>query len=142
MTPDQRKALIRRLFDEVWNQGKLEVTAELFGPAFVSPLPGALAGPEGERQHVAMIRTAFPDLHVAVDELVAEGETVVARGTMTGTNTGVFMGRPPTSKAVSCWGVHIFRFANGRIAECWIGIDMLGMLIQLGITPSPWTDDT
>src|SRR5687767_4314409 len=121
MAPDARKTMIQRLYDEVWNQGKLVVADELFGPDFVAPLPGAPPGPEGERQHVGMIRAAFPDLQITVEELVADGDTVAARWTLTGTNTGPFMDRPSTGRSVTFWGVHFFHFANDRISSCWIG---------------------
>jgi predicted ester cyclase len=85
-----------------------------------------------------MLRTAFPDLHVTVDEVVAQGDVVAARGTMSVTNTGSFLGRAPTGRRANFWGVHFFRFRGDRISACWVGIDMLGLLIQLGIVPSPW----
>ena len=86
-----------------------------------------------------MIRAAFPDLHLTVDDLVAEGETVAARWTMTATNSGEFLGRAPTDRRATFWGVDFFRFAGDQIATSWVGVDMLGLMIQLGIVPSPWT---
>ena len=138
MTSDARKACIRRLYDEVWNQGNLTIADELFAGDYASPLPGAPPGPEGEKRHVAMLRATFPTLRITVDELVAEGDTVAARWTMVATDTGGFMGRAPTGKCATFWGVHFFRFAGDRIAACWVGVDMLGLMVQLGVVPSPW----
>jgi predicted ester cyclase len=138
MTAEERKALIRRFYDEAWNRGEYGVIDELFASAFVAPTPEASAGPESERRHVATIRAVFPDLRVQVEELVAEGETVVVRWTMTGTDTGGFMGRPPTGREAQFWGVDFFRFAGRRIAASWTGVDMLGLMVELGIVPSPW----
>jgi steroid delta-isomerase-like uncharacterized protein len=132
------KARVQRLYDEVWNQGRLAVADELFTDDYRAPGASAPTGPEGEKQHVAMLRAPFPDLRIAVEELVAEDDRVTARWTMTATDRGGFMGRPPTGKQVSLWGVHFFRFAGDRIVACWTGVDMLGLMIQLGIVPSPW----
>ena len=135
---EECKAQIQRLYDEVWNRGHLAVADELFAADYCAPGASAPTGPEGEKQHVAMLRAAFPDLRIAVDEMVAADEQVSVRWTMTATDRGGFMGRAPTGKAVSLWGVHFFRFVGDRIAACWTGVDMLGLMIQLGVVPSPW----
>ncbi len=136
---EANKARVQRLYDEVWNQGRLATADELFAPGYVSP--GGATGPDGEKGHVAMLRTSFPDLRIAVEEMAAEGDLVTARWTMTATDQGGFLGRAPTGKRVSGWGVHFFRFEGDRIAACWTGVDMLGLMIQLGILPSPWPAD-
>ena len=138
MTPDACEAGVRRLYDEVWNQGNLAVADELFADDYQSAAPGSPPGPAGEKRHIAMIRAAFPDLQLAVEQVVAAGDAVAARWTMVGTDTGGFLGRAPTGQRVSLWGVHFFRFADGRISACWTGVDMLGLLVQLGVVPSPW----
>jgi steroid delta-isomerase-like uncharacterized protein len=138
MAGDARKDLIRRFYEEAWSRGELAVIEELFADDYVTPLPNAPSGPAGERQHVAMIRAAFPDLQLVVQELVAEGETVAARWTMSGTNSGSFMGRAPTDQQISVWGVDFFHFTGDRISSGWVGVDMLGLMIQLGVLPSPW----
>ena len=134
---DARKRLIRRLYDEAWNRGDFGVIDELFAGDYRAPLPGAPPGPAGERRHLAMIRATFPDLRVTLDDLVAEGETVVARGSMAGTDSGGFQGHPPTGRRVTFWGVSVFRFSGERVSACWTGANMLGLMIQLGIIPSP-----
>ncbi len=138
MIEDARKYLIRRLFDEAWSRGDFAVIDELFADDYIAPLPGSPPGPEGERRHVAMIRAPFPDLQVTVDDVVAEGETVVARASISGTDTGGFLGRPPTGRRVTYWDVIFFRFTGDRITACWGGADWLGLMIQLGVIPSPW----
>jgi predicted ester cyclase len=140
-TPDAQKASIQRLYDMVWNQGHLTAADELFADEYVAPGASAPTGPEGEKRHVAMLRAAFPDLRLAVEEMAAEGDRVAVRWTMTATDRGGFMGRAPTGRRVNLWGVHFFRFAGDRIAACWTGVDMLGLLIQLGVVPSPWAAD-
>lgn len=140
-TADERKALVQRLYDEVWIRGSLAVADALFADGYVAPGAGAAPGPDGEKRHVAMLRTTFPDLRIDVEEMAADGDLVTARWTMTATDTGGFMGRAPTGKRVSVWGVHFFRFAGDRIAACWTGVDMLGLMIQLGVVASPWPAD-
>jgi predicted ester cyclase len=138
MTGDTREDLIRRLYAEAWSRGDFGVLDELFAPDYAAPLPGAPPGPESERRHIAMVRAAFPDLRATLEELVAGVGTVAARWIMTGTDTGGFMGRAPTGRRATFWGVDFFRFAEGRVSKAWVGVDMLGLMIQLGILPSPW----
>jgi steroid delta-isomerase-like uncharacterized protein len=80
---------------------------------------------------------AFPDLDRKVDDLVAEGDRVVARWSATGTQTGPFMGMPPSGKVATNSGITIFRISGGRIVEEWSESDMLGLLQQVGALPSP-----
>jgi predicted ester cyclase len=138
---DARKQLIRRFYDEAWSRGDFAVTDELFAGDYTAPLPGSPPGAEGERRHVAMIRAVLPDLKVTIDDLVGEGETVVARVSIHGTDRGGFLGRPPTGRRVTYWGVTFFRFTGDRISACWAGADMLGLMIQLGVLPSPWPEE-
>ena len=138
MIEDARKHLIRRLFDEAWSRGDFGVIDELFAGDYRAPPSGLPPGPERERRHAAMIRATCPDLWVAVEDPVAEGETVVARISLSGTETGGFLGRPPTVRRVTYGAVAFSRFAGERISACWTGADMLGLMVQLGVLPSPW----
>ena len=79
---------------------------------------------------------AFPDLHVTIEDLIAEGEKVVARNTVTGTHTGEYLGLAPTGKFISYNEIFICRFANGKIAETWGSVDVLSQLRQLGALPA------
>jgi hypothetical protein len=83
---------------------------------------------------VILLRT-FPDIHVTLEDVIAEGDKIVARNTVTGTNLGEYMGRPPTGKSVTYNEIFIFRFAAGRIAEIWGVVDVLSVMRQLGAIP-------
>ena len=84
-----------------------------------------------------MFRAAFPDLHVTIDDLVAEGEMVAVRATMTGTHQGELMGMPPTGKQVNFQFISIEHLRGGKVVERWEQADMMGMMQQLGMGPSP-----
>jgi len=84
-----------------------------------------------------MFLTAFPDLYFTVEDLIAEGDEVVARVTMSGTQHGAFMGIPPTGKHVTITGIDINRFVGGKSVEHWVEMDTLGMMQQLGVIPAP-----
>ena len=83
------------------------------------------------------MRSAFPDLHFAVEEQITEGDKVLTRFEWTGTHRGAFIGIPPTSRPVKVWGMVIDRLEGGRIKDTRILMDMLGLMIQLGVFPSP-----
>src|SRR6266487_4438820 len=102
MSTEENKALTRRLFEEGINQNNLSVLDELLAPDFViyDAPPGMQHGPEGLRQLVATFRTAFPDLHVTLEEEFAVDDVVIHRGYTTGTHQGEFQGIPPTGKQV------------------------------------------
>jgi predicted ester cyclase len=84
-----------------------------------------------------MYHEAFPDIHVTIEDLIAEGDKVVARWTGGGTNTGEMMGMPPTGKAFKVTGVNTFRISGGKVVDTWVNFDTLGMMQQLGIVPTP-----
>jgi len=135
---EQNKMLVRRAFEEVYNQGKLEVIDDLVASnIIVFAGPGEIRGADGLRQYVAALRTAFPDLHMTIDEQIAEGDTVVTRWTAHGTHLGPFQGIPPTGKRGSMTGIDIDRFVDGKTVECWTNADELGLLQQLGVVPGP-----
>ena len=104
-----------------------------------NPYPGQPPGLEGHNWAVAMVRRAFPDLRFTADVVVADGEFVAGRWTMTGTNTGTFdlFGLPPTGRPVTMTGQEIFRARDGKLAEVWHQEDVPGMLRQLGLEPPP-----
>jgi len=132
------KELARRFVDEVWTQGRLDVIDELVSPDFVGsdPTAGETHGPAELRAVVDGYRSAFPDMTMRVDRLVAEGEWVVTHWTATGTHTGELMGIAPTGRQVTVSGVNIDRIADGRIAESRGVFDSLGMLQQVGAVPA------
>jgi steroid delta-isomerase-like uncharacterized protein len=138
MGPEENKAIVRRLFDAI-NRGDLGQLPELVAAdvvdhnavIFMQP-----EGPGGVEEGVRMLLRGFPDLQVTVEELLAEGDRVVARLTMAGTNTGDYRGLPaPTQQHFNSEAIAILRVADGRVAEIRGTADRLGMLTQLGILP-------
>jgi steroid delta-isomerase-like uncharacterized protein len=99
------------------------------------PAPGQVAGPEGYKSFFGELRTAFPDMHIEVENLVANDSDVAFAYTLTGTNDGPFQGNDPTGKAISVRGMQISRFEGGKLVERWGSSDELGILSQLGLKP-------
>jgi steroid delta-isomerase-like uncharacterized protein len=122
----------------VINQNRMDSADALVVEDFVEldPLPGQRQGREGLKEVLAMMRAAFPDIHWAVEEMVAEGDTVVTRFTWTGTHRGVFLGVPATGRNVSVKGVVIDHLADGKMSKSRILMDSLGMMQQLGVMSS------
>ena len=139
MSTEENKALVRRFYDEVFNKKNLMAIDEFLDPQIIEQAlpPGLPDGSEGSRQFIGMYLAAFPDLHLTAEDLIAEGDKVVARFTLRGTHKGEFMGVPPTGKQVTMTGIQIVRTADDRIAENWVNFDALGMLQQLGVIPAP-----
>ncbi len=140
MSTERNKHLAQYTFEKLFNTGELALADELVSEDFLNhdAPPGVPPGPAGLRQMVTMLRTAFPDIHFGVAELIAEGDTVAARTTLRGTHTGPFMGIPPTGRRVVQEQIHILRFADGKAVEHRAVRDDLGMLQQLGVVPAVW----
>ena len=138
MSTGENRAIVRRLNDEVWSEGRLDVIDELVADDFVTTVIGApekIRGPRGFREFVVMYRTAFPDLRIVIDEQIAEGDVVVTRWTGTGTHEGELMGIPATGRQGTTTGVNINRISGGKIVEGWGLFDQLGLLQQIGAIP-------
>jgi predicted ester cyclase len=138
MTVEERnKAVFRRVYEEGLNRGDLAVADELIDPEFLDreAHPGGNRGPESLRQLITMLRTAFPDLHFAIEDLIAEGDTVAGRLTMNGTHTGPLMGMPPTGRKVQQASMHFVRLRDGKAIEHWGVRDDMGMMRQIGLMP-------
>jgi steroid delta-isomerase-like uncharacterized protein len=130
--------VIERYFEEVWNQGKLEVLDELLAPDYVnhsSSLPDSPPGPAGVKPIVTAMRTAFPDLHYAIEQLVLGADAVAVRVRMTGTHRGDFFGIAPVHKRFEVTQTNIERFRDGKIVEHWRNTDELALFRQLGLVP-------
>jgi predicted ester cyclase len=138
-TAEENKAQFRRMYEEGLNRGNLAVADEVIDPDCLDheAHPGGDRGPESMRTLITMLRTAFPDLHFAIEHLVAEGDTVAGRLTMSGTHKGLLMGMPPTGRSVRLNNMHFVRFRDGKAIEHWGVRDDLGMMRQLGVIPSP-----
>jgi len=138
MTTDEMKAVIRRWVEVVWNGGDLSLADELMTPDYVLHLGSQnLVGPAGFKGLCAPYRAAFPDIHITVHDLIAEGDKVVWRFTARGTQTGQLLDFPPTGKTMEIGGTIISRFAGDKWVEDWPLWDFYGMLQQLGAVSSP-----
>jgi len=135
----EHKALVRRWFQEVWNQGRTATIDELLADnAVVHGLgPEDLHGAAGFKPFYSAYRNAFPDVIINVDEMIAEGNNVAARWTGTGTHRGDGMGFPATNKHIQFHGITIVRVEHGKLVEGWNVFDQLGMLQQLGVVNLP-----
>ncbi len=133
------KAIVQRVFEEVWSKGNTDILGEIYTPDFVwhDPIAGDIIGIEGLKQSIDMYRSAFPDLHFIIEDQIAEGDKVLTRWTSYGTHLGTFMGIPPTGqKGPGLTGISIDRIENGKVKESWTFWDTLGMMQWLGvITP-------
>jgi steroid delta-isomerase-like uncharacterized protein len=132
-------AIVQRFIDDVINQGCYEVCDEIVAEDFLEldPLLGQRQGREGLKEIIAMMRSAFPDIHWVTDESVSSGDKVVTRFTWTGTQRGDFLGIPATGRPVTIKGVVIDRLVNGRMTDSRILMDTFGMMMQLGVIAPP-----
>jgi steroid delta-isomerase-like uncharacterized protein len=127
------KALVRRFVEGVVNRGDGELLFDLVAPDHVRHASdGDVYGPEGVRIDLAEWRGAFPDLEVAIEDLVAEGNRVATRFVLRGTHRGPFLALPATGRAVEVGGVEVHRVGGGRLAESWVSLDGFALLRQLG----------
>lgn len=138
MSAEGNKALILRVFEEGINGGDDAVFDEVISPDYVNhSMPAPAPGSEGFKQVTAMFRAAYPDLRVTVEDVVAEGDRVATRGTMSGTHQGEFMGVPATGRPVEIPYIDIWRVEGSKGVENWVQMDMLGMMQQLGVMEQP-----
>ncbi len=139
MPEAENKTIAERFNEDVWGRGDEAALEELLAPDFVDhdALPGQSPGREGHKQILAAFRSAFPDLQVATEDIIAEGDKVVSRWTARGTHQGELMGIAPTGKEVTIKGIDVLRIAEGRIVERWAESNDLEMMQQLGAIPEP-----
>ena len=135
---EQNKQIARQVFEEIQSKGNVALIDQIVADDYVGHTPPReFHGPEGARQFVAMLRGAFPDAQVTVEDQLAEGDRVATRWTCRGTHRGEFQGIPPTGKSVVMSGITIFRIANGKLVEGWNRPDLLGLMQQIGAVPTP-----
>lgn len=130
------RTVVRRFYAEVVNQGSEAAAGELLSPDMLDHgVPeGFPPGRAGFLRFAGMLRSAFPDLQVSVDDLIVEGDRVAARVTVRGTHQGVLLGRLPATGRSAVWtGIDIFKIAGGRIVERWNERNLLSLLRQLGV---------
>jgi steroid delta-isomerase-like uncharacterized protein len=141
MSVEQNMQLVRRWFQEVWNEGRMETVYELLSPDGVARgQRGAnkdIRGPKEFDQFVREIRGAFPDIKVTVEDIFAADDKVVMRWSAIMTHTGDALGMPATGRTVRSQGITIARIVNGKIVEGWDSWDQLGMLEQIGAYNPP-----
>jgi steroid delta-isomerase-like uncharacterized protein len=137
--PDDNKQISQRFIDECWNQGKMDVLAQLLteecryhDPVF----PSLTGGAQNIRTHLETCRKAFPDLKFTIDDTIAERNEVVNHWTVTGTHKGDFLGMPPTNRKATVSGISISRIEGSRIAEMWASWNLMSLMQQLGIVPA------
>ncbi len=137
MSTEENKALIRRWYDE-WNKGNLEGVLDLYAMDFVdhNPMPGQSGDIDGLRARLELIQNAFPKSHIDIVHLTAEGDKVASLIAFRGTNSGQFLGKPPSGKRVEVTATDVWRIVDGEIAESWHVEDNLGVLQQVGIVPA------
>ena len=133
---EQNVGVVRRFIDEVFLHGKFDSVDELvtedFTPHTWGPMP---PGRDGLKQAIERVSQGISDPRMTIDDIVAQDDTVAVRLTSSATQTGTFMGLPPSGKRYEIGEIHWFRLRDGRIAEHWHQADFLGMLRQLGAMP-------
>jgi steroid delta-isomerase-like uncharacterized protein len=136
MSTEENKALARRVLEEMFNKGNLDVADELLASDYVDhdpAMPEDIRGPEGFKQYVGAYRSAFSDLHVEIEDQIAEGDKVVTRWTGNGTHDGELSGIAPTGNRVTMPGMEIVRISGGKLVEGWEGCDSMNLMRQLGV---------
>ena len=139
MQENENKRLARRWFEEVINQGKVELIDELTDAGYVEhelTVPDLPKGKEGLRALIELYRSAFPDVKTTVEDILAEGDRTVVRTRWQGTHKGEFQGLQPTGKKFDAQSIDILRWRNGKTVEHWGVTDQLAMMQQLGTVPT------
>ncbi len=133
---EANKALFRSYIEEVWNQRNLEAADRYVAPGLIEHNPNLPQGLEGRKKFAAAVQAAFPDYHAEIQEIIAEGDRLVARIQWTGTQDGP-QGRPPTHNKLRFSTSDFIRIENGKFAEHWDVVDSLPRAIALGLVPPP-----
>ena len=139
MSPEENKDVVRRFIEEIQNAGRVELIEEIFAPDFVdhNPLPGFAPTRNGTKQMFSYVRKSFPDFHMTINSMIAEGDMVATRKTLHATHQGEYMGVQPTGNHLQMEVIDIFSVAYGKLAEHWTVIDRFAMMEQLGVTQRP-----
>jgi steroid delta-isomerase-like uncharacterized protein len=133
---EENKAIFRRYVEELGNEGNFDLADEIFDHYLAHQSDGTTLerGPEDVKRFMGEFRSAFPDFHSTIEDMVAEGDKVVTRWMARGTHQGEFRGIAPTGKEIEMTGIGIFRFSTeGKVVESWDAMDQLGMMQQLGV---------
>ena len=130
------KAIVRRLYEEVWNKRRLELVDEIISPSHALHDPNltdSSVGPDAYKRQVSRFIVGIPDLHFTIEDIVGDKEKLAVAWTISGTHTGEFMGIPPTNKKVYLEGITIHYLVDGKIMDSYISWDVFGMMQQLGV---------
>jgi predicted ester cyclase len=136
MSTEQNQEVLRRVIEEGFNKGNYDALDVLFAPDYKEHQFGMSTTLEGFKNDIRWLRTAFPDLHLTIEDSVADGDKVWIRMVARGTNTGPMMG-PPTNKPMTITVFDTCRFENGKIVEHWGVPDRFAQMAQLGLLPQP-----
>jgi steroid delta-isomerase-like uncharacterized protein len=133
MSTDDNKAVYRTFVERAFNNGDLSAIDEMFAPGYVNhdAPPGTSSGGDGVKAIITTFRAAFPDLHIEIEEQVAEGDLVSNRATTTGTHRGDLFGVPASQKQVAMPGITMVRVVDGKIAEAWVRNDTAALMRQI-----------
>lgn len=138
MTQTSNAATGRRLLEGVFSEGDLDLVDDIMASDSVGHIyPDELHGPEGVKQFVRGLKSAFPDFELVVLDTIEEGDQVAFRWVARGTHEGELQGIPPTGKAFEMTGITIERFEDGEIVEGWTNRDLFGLFQQLGLIDVP-----
>ncbi|MDQ1428756.1 MAG: hypothetical protein QOK39_2232, partial [Acidimicrobiaceae bacterium] len=132
------KAIIARYVDAT-NRGDLDILNHLVYDDYIEhdPVPGQKPGVEGLKEAYTMFNSPFPDLAFIFDDVICEDDMVFGRGIISGTHKGEFFGVPATGKKVHWTGTRLFRLRDGKVVEGWVNIDMMSLMQQMGVVPTP-----
>jgi steroid delta-isomerase-like uncharacterized protein len=136
--PVESKAIIRRLYEEVWNKRNLAVVDEILSPSHALSEPNApdsQVGPQAYKATMSRFLTGMPDLRFTIQDLISEKNKVAVVWVMSGTHRGEFDGAPATNKKVSVEGITIHQLENGKILDSYASWDRLGVMQQMGALP-------
>jgi steroid delta-isomerase-like uncharacterized protein len=139
MSLEENKSLARRIPEEIWSKGDMAAADAVLSPEFINHNPAFGHAPdrEGYKQTIAQFRAAFPDFHMAVEDMVAEGDKVVLRLRASGTQHGPFGAFPPSGRMVEFTVTGTVRVGDGQVVELWVNGDLLGLMQELGATITP-----
>ena len=133
----ENKAIVKRIVQEIWNGGNLDLADELIAADYVDNVSGADSpvGPNGFKEAVSGVRDAFPDFAITINDMISEDDKVVLVWTFIGTHKGELMGIAPTDKLIEFDGIYLYRFKDGKLVERSGKRDMFKLMSQLGASP-------
>ena len=133
---EENKAIYRRVYEEIWNKGNLDVVDEIFNDNYIYHFLPQHKGPEGYKTMYHGLAGAFSGFHCEIEDMIAESDKVMVRTTITGKHTREFMGVAPTDKQISVTEIAVIRLEDGKIVEEWGSPDLFSMMQQIGAIPS------